>query len=244
MRSPETIQRVSVDSDCESLPPISNLLPHEPKPGKHVVVENLDWKSFQRISNEVFCERPAFRLAYDRGKLQIMCISHLHARCGAILFQIVHVLCEEFKHKCGSCGSMTLDRRDLQMSVEPDHSFYITNEALVRSRDEIDLAVDPPPDLAIEISISPSVMSRLDLFAAMRIPEAWRFDGRGLEIGKLTSDGAYEFTPQSGYFPGISPDGVVAAIARRHEMDDSALLSEFRVWVREQIVKNSSGPAA
>ncbi|WP_338022479.1 hypothetical protein [Argonema antarcticum] len=36
-------------------------------------------------------------------------------------------------------------------SVEPDTCFYIQNYAAVIAKKSLDLTVDPPPDLAIEI---------------------------------------------------------------------------------------------
>jgi Uma2 family endonuclease len=42
-------------------------------------------------------------------------------------------------------------KEDMETDVEPDDCFYIQNEAAIRGKDRIDLTIDPPPDLAIEI---------------------------------------------------------------------------------------------
>ena len=62
---------------------------------------------------------------------------------------------------------------------------------------EIDLLVDHPPDLAIEIDITSSSLDRLEIYAKLRIPEIWRSDGQSLEILVLQPDGAYRASPTS-----------------------------------------------
>ena len=42
-------------------------------------------------------------------------------------------------------GSTTFRRQDLASGVEPDECFYIQHAALVRGKQQIDLAEDPPP---------------------------------------------------------------------------------------------------
>jgi len=36
---------------------------------------------------------------------------------------------------------------------------------------------DPPPDLVIEVDITRSSLNRFPIFAAVGVPEVWRFDG-------------------------------------------------------------------
>jgi Uma2 family endonuclease len=38
--------------------------------------------------------------------------------------------------------------------IEPDSCFYIQHEAMVRGKAHLDLTLDPPPDLALEIDIT------------------------------------------------------------------------------------------
>ena len=42
----------------------------------------------------------------------------------------------------------TFRREDLEKGLEPDQCYYITNEPKIRGKLELDLSVDPPPDLA------------------------------------------------------------------------------------------------
>jgi len=63
---------------------------------------------------------------------------------------------------------------DLQRCFKADESYYIRNESIVRKKREIDLLVDPRPDLVIEIEMSRSAINKLSVFASIGIPEVWR----------------------------------------------------------------------
>jgi hypothetical protein len=52
-----------------------------------------------------------------------------------------------------SVGSTTFKRQDLERGFEADKCFYFQHAEQVRVRDEIDLAVDPPPDLIVDVDI-------------------------------------------------------------------------------------------
>lgn len=38
--------------------------------------------------------------------------------------------------------------------VEPDECYYIQNEAKVRNKDKLDLTIDLPPDLVLEVGVA------------------------------------------------------------------------------------------
>ena len=49
-------------------------------------------------------------------------------------------------------------------------------------RAPLNLAVDPAPELVVEIDISSPSLKKLTLFALFGIFEVWRFDGQDMEI--------------------------------------------------------------
>ncbi len=66
--------------------------------------------------------------------------------------------------------------------------YYVDHEPLVRGK-LVDLAIDPPPDLVVEVDISHTDLDKPGLYAAMGVPEFWRYDGEvlrmyGLEGGR------------------------------------------------------------
>ena len=100
---------------------------------------------------------------------------------------------------------MTCQREDVQCGFEPDNCYYVAHEAVVRQKKELDFAVDPPPDLAVEIDLGRGGRRKLAIYAEFRVPEVWWFDGHALQIFVFGSDGRYEQCLTSAAFPGSRP---------------------------------------
>jgi hypothetical protein len=103
----------------------------------------------------------------------------------------------------------------------------------VRGKTRIDLRVDPPPDLAIEIDITHSSLNRMSIYADLGIPEVWRLDERGLAFYVLGSEGQYVRSERSRSFPVVFANDVARFLALRGQMDENAVVREFRTWVRQ-----------
>jgi len=70
---------------------------------------------------------------------------------------------------------------------EPDSSFYIQSIERIRKKKRIDLEVDPPPDLIIEVDLTRDSLNKFSIYAALRVPEMWRYED-ALEIWVLDQD--------------------------------------------------------
>jgi Uma2 family endonuclease len=46
-------------------------------------------------------------------------------------------------------------------------------------KDRIDLTVDPPPDLAIEIDVTSK--TQISAYQSLKVPEIWRYDNGKIE---------------------------------------------------------------
>jgi len=42
----------------------------------------------------------------------------------------------------------------MNFGIEPDECFYIQNHCAMIGKDRLNLAIDPPPDLAIEVDVT------------------------------------------------------------------------------------------
>ena len=74
-----------------------------------------------------------------RGTLEIMTPLMPHEHNNRLLEHLVFALAEELNLNLKSTGSVTCKRQDLAKGVEPDSSFYIQNEPIMRNKQNLDL---------------------------------------------------------------------------------------------------------
>jgi Uma2 family endonuclease len=214
-------------------PPIpASRLPGPADPStQRFVIEHLGWESYQSIA-EALDERN-IRINYDRGVLELMTLSPRHEWLKRLISQFIDILTLELKIRRRSAGSFTLRRKALDRGAETDDCFYIQHEPQVRGRDDIDLESDPPPDLGIEIEVSRSALDRMGIFAAIRVGEVWAYNGSRLRVHVLDPTGHYAESERSRCFPFLPIREVETFLNRRHELDETSLVDEFREWVRQ-----------
>lgn len=102
---------------------------------------------------------------------------------------LVEVVAEEWEIDVRNVGPMTYKRKGLRRGFEPDTSFYIRQEARVRDRTQIDLAVDPPPDLVIEIDGAGPSLPKLPIDVDLGVAEVWRSTRSGVIVHTLAAAG-------------------------------------------------------
>ncbi len=197
------------------------------------VLSGVGWKDFLRWL-KLLGDRHV-RLTYDRGELELMTLSPLHERCASLLGQFLEALTDAFAMPRLSLGSTTFKRKKLKRGLEPDRCYYLANEPLMRSKDKIDLRLDPPPDLALEVEITRSALSRMRLYAALGVPEVWRFDGHKLQVHQLVAEAKYRVCERSQYFPQVPLAELVRFLQMRTQVDETTLLRLFREWVQQQM---------
>jgi Uma2 family endonuclease len=132
---------------------------------------------------------------------------------------------------------MTFKREDLARGLEPDQCYWIAHEAQVRGMKEWDPISDPPPDLVIEIEISRGAQDRISIYAALGVPEVWRFDGESLFACLLQSDGAYKSFDRSPTFPAVPLREVIGFLMPSPGIDYLSAIRQFRSWVRGLVGK-------
>ncbi|HEX7449335.1 MAG TPA: Uma2 family endonuclease, partial [Pirellulales bacterium] len=114
-----------------------------------------------------------------------------------------------------------------------DECYYLQHEPQICDRDVIDLSVDPPPDLAVEVEISRSLLDKFAVYAALRVPEIWRYDGDTLRVSLLQSDGSYAESNHSLNLPQLEPGQVAHFLALRAEKRETEWARLFRRWIIE-----------
>ncbi|UFP93453.1 Uma2 family endonuclease [Gloeobacter morelensis] len=193
------------------------------------LLRNVSWETFERLLAEL-PETRGVRLKYWRGDLEIVTPSDEHETQTEMLGRCAYVLIEALQLPVRSVGSTTFRRADLAAGVEPDTSYYIYNAPLVRRR-PINLGVDPPPDLVIEIDVTSSSLDKLAIYAALGVPEVWLYRASRLQIHRLQQE-SYQLTARSGLFPFVTSADLQAVLGVAEE---EVAIANFRTWVKRQL---------
>lgn len=197
-----------------------------------VVLHNISWKTYEQIMEEIGdCSAP--RLTYDRGELEIMSHSPEHEKVNRTIDTLVTFVAFEMEVEASDLGSTTFKLEVLKLGFEPDSCFYVQNEPLIRGKDRLDLTVDPPPDLVIEIDITTSSINKRKIFAQFGVPEVWRYDGRQVEIFKLVS-GAYVTSETSSALPFFAAEVLTRFVAESRTLSRLEWMKSVRDWARQQ----------
>lgn len=195
-----------------------------------VLLTGISWETYERLLDELSHRR--LRLTYDRGDLEIMAPSFRHEHWKTLLGRAVEAMTAELDLEIKSGGSTTLERRDLEKGLEPDECYWVQHEPAVRDKLEIDLLIDPPPDLVIESEASRSLLDRLAVLAALGVGEAWRFDGDRLTVLVLGEDGSYAEQSSSRCFPWLPIAEFAARVKGAEGAGETAWIRALVAWTR------------
>lgn len=197
-----------------------------------IIMENISWETYERL----LAEHPnsaSPRFTYDNGWLELMILSIEHERPNRTLALLVDLIAAEWSMDIARVGSNTFKREDLFKGFEPDSAFYLAaNAKAVRGKKRLDLATDPPPDLIIEIDVTSPSLPRFPIFAAVGVPEVWRYKNERVEIFVLRGE-AYEETPHSLALPPVTGEVLTRFLKESEELDSPEWTRRVREWANE-----------
>lgn len=201
-------------------------------PGQQILMTDISWEMYEQILT-AYEDQSGSRINYSQGVLEIMVPLPEHEANKVIISDLIKILLEEFDQDFWSLGSTTFRSQKMQRGLEADDCFYIENETAIRGKKRIDLDVDPPPDLALEIDIT--ARTRFDTYQMLGVKELWRFDGTGLEINVLEA-GKYVQVEESPHFLGFPLRDVIPEYLERSKTEGrNKIMKAFRHWVRTKI---------
>jgi Uma2 family endonuclease len=205
-------------------------------PGQTVVLRDVTWQEFETILEELG-EHRAARIAYDRGMLEIMAPLPEHEYGKEIISDLVKALLEELDTEFISLGSTTFKNQFMAQGIEPDQCFYIQNEPQIRGKKRLDLTIDPPPDLALEIDITSRTHPKI--YQSLQVPELWRFEKGNLQINVL-QDGVYIESQTSLNFPNLPLIDVIPQYLEQSRIiGRNTTIKNFRIWLRQELIGES-----
>jgi Uma2 family endonuclease len=154
-----------------------------------------------------------------------------HEEFADVIQDIAREITRELGVKLESRGSMTMRSAWQGKGAEPDTCFYVQNAARIIGKRSLDFTTDPPPDVVVEIDVTNVSRPRFPIYAALGVPEIWRYDGSTATFYALTGE-EYVATPYSRAFPFL-PGAVLAQfIEQSKTAGQDAALDAARAWVR------------
>ncbi|MFB2978919.1 Uma2 family endonuclease [Microseira sp. BLCC-F43] len=203
------------------------------QPGQYLTLRDISWAEFEAILDELG-EHRAARVAYFQEVLEIRMPLPEHEVNKELIGDMVKLLLDELELDWQSYGSTTFKRPEMAAGLEPDTCFYLQNARRMIGKRRLNLSVDPPPDLAIEIDVTSK--TQLSAYLALGVPELWCYANGKLQVFVL-GEGEYvrvETSPTFGNLPII--EGILQFLKLSETEGSSAARRAFRQWVREALL--------
>src|SRR5579872_2824670 len=123
--------------------------PKPAEPNQMFVQRGVDWLTYDAII-QALGDHPT-RVTFDGWNLEFRSPSSAHEWYKTLFGRLLNGLSLDRNIPLSGCGCMAFRKQSAECGLEADQCYWIQNEPAVRGKLEIDLSVDPPPDLAIEI---------------------------------------------------------------------------------------------
>ena len=207
---------------------------------QYVELRGIGWAGYSSILR-LRGDRSRPKMIYLDGDLLFMSPALPHERLKSRLGLFVIEVVVGLKIPFLVTGQTTFRRRKRAAGVEPDESYYLANEARVRGKKEIDLRVDPPPDLAIEAVHTHGAGMAVETLRRLRVPEVWVCDDDGLRLLVLQANRRYAESDRSLAFPFLTAVEILDWAQRPQIASDLEWMTELRQWVQDVLVPRVQG---
>ncbi|MEK6323109.1 MAG: Uma2 family endonuclease [Acidobacteriota bacterium] len=195
-----------------------------------VTFHNVTWEEYEELLEQVG-EPAGLRISYDDGTLKAMTLSNEHEKYARFIEKLVATITIRLRINILSFGSATMKRKP--KGNEPDACFYVQSADAIGNRVDIDLAVDPPPDIAVEVDIHHDSQDKFSIYAAFGVPEIWRFDGQEVTIYLLDQD-RYHQAEAGRALPLLTGEILTQFLARMRDEGEFCALLAFDEWLQSQ----------
>ena len=204
--------------------------------GEIVTLHDVDWGTYCQLREEE--SNNHVRMIYLDGTLTIMSPLYRHDGNSRRIYEVVTKVAQAWEINYMPIGTTTLRRGGRTprkgTGKEPDEGFYLgDDEARVRHNDDINMAVDPPPTLAIEVENLAKSAKVLLAYARIGVPEVWMHKARkrSLWFGQLEGE-RYVEVARSVALPRLTPELVLQALDPRKGQGDRQWAGWLDAWAR------------
>ena len=205
-----------------------------------IILHGVPWAAYKALRDVGANDH--IRMTYLDGTLELMSPEFVHDKGALRLGMLVRAVARAFGVTYEEAGSTTFRRRRRRPGAgqarEPDAGFYFgAHVDQIAANRKINLKVDPPPDLAIEVDNTADSRWKLPVYARLRVPEVWRYDVNAatLWFGRLGARGRYEPIEQSVALPMLCRDWVLDVLGRGEGLTDSRFEALLDEWIRAEL---------
>jgi len=192
---------------------------------QRVTLHNISWLTYETLLAETGDR--AVRLTFDHGELEMMTPSLPHESYKRFLGRLIEAICLVRDIPLRSGGATTHRREDLQQGLEPDESYWVEHEPQMRAARDLDLAVDPPPDLVVEVDMTSSSLDRIKIYRQLGVPEVWHWTAKNLRFLVREEGEQYATVSQSRSFPFVDVTSVATAIQAAEKVGETQAVRQF-----------------
>ena len=154
-----------------------------------------------------------------------------HERSSWRLGRLITILSEELGLEIIGLKSTTWKLKPKLVGKEADECFYIQNEAKMRGKLQINLEIDPPPDLVVEVDLTHSFINKLSVYAQLKVPEIWQYKNDKITIYVLNHE-IYQESEKSLAFPSFPVKELANFVKLDEQKGENERMREFRRWVQ------------
>jgi Uma2 family endonuclease len=211
--------------------------PIDPK-DQSLVLGRVPWDDYLTTS-DALSQQHGLRLIYIDGRLLFLTKSRRHEWFAECLGQLVTAAASACDIPWEPAGETTFRRREVDAGLEGDSTYYLAaNAERMRGPKDVDLAVDPPPDLAIEVEVSHPADAAMLAYGRLGVPEVWRFDASAWSFGIWirNDDGSYGQTCQSKGIPPLVAAEVLEQLKLAESLGASRWHARLGEWARATMV--------
>ena len=159
-----------------------------------VTLHGISWTEYE-IMLAIRGDRPAPRMTYLEGELELMSSSRSHEWVRKTLSRLIEAWATERRVPLVGMGSWTLESAPDQRGLDPDGCYALSER-------------DDRPDLAVEVVWTRPAIPKLEVYRGLGIPEVWVWEEGRMHVHVLRGD-AYAEVPRSELLPEAPLDAFV-----------------------------------
>lgn len=197
------------------------------------VLHGVSWRSYESLLQDAESEDQRVFLTFFRGDLEIMPPLPMHEHWKVLFGWLIEALDDELGIGTYALASSTFRREDVLAGLEPDACYYIQHARDVIGKARLNLSTDPPPDLAIEVDLMHRSLDRQPVYAALGVPELWRYKAGRVEFFALGADGKYDGIERSRSFPFLAASQLAPLFEQLPQALDAEVRRYLRAWARQ-----------